>query len=135
VSIYIGSHAGAAFLVRRLSLSREPLAERCRVLNFLSVSGANLPACFRITDSFCTGSSKATRDATGAAGHNQVTVGVEDLKCNYICELIPVIIELDVPREPVCLRPGSSSTKNKGLGYGAITVTNRVPPDTQAGST
>jgi hypothetical protein len=132
VSIYIGNHA--AFLVRRLSLSREPLAERCRILKFLSVSGANLPACFRITDSSFPGSSKATRDATGAAGHNQVTAGVEDLKCNYICELIPVIIELDVPREPVCLRPGSSGTKNKGLGHGAITVTHGVPPDTQAGS-
>ena len=72
----------------------------------------------------------ATSDTRAAARHNLVTVGVEDLKRNCIGEFVGVV-DLDRPREPVGLRPDSSGAKSEGLGYCAIRVAVRVPPDTQ----
>lgn len=73
----------------------------------------------------------ATSDTRAAACHNLVTVGVENLKCNDIGELVAVVTDLDSPSEPTRLRPGSSGAKNEDLGYSAIRVTFRVLPDTQ----
>src|SRR6476660_3503860 len=60
---------------------------------------------------------EASRDASGAAPHNHVTVGVEDFKRNRIRELVPVLADLDGSREPVCLYPGSSGAKNECFGH------------------
>ena len=76
----------------------------------------------------------ATPDTRGAARHNLITVGVEDLKRNRIGELVPVVTDVDGPREPVCLYPGSGGAKDKGLGHCAIRVAIRVPPHAQTGS-
>src|SRR6516164_1249655 len=59
----------------------------------------------------------ATPDTRAAARHNLVTVGIEDLKRNCIGEFVGVVTDLDGPREPMRLRPGSSGAKNEGLGY------------------
>jgi hypothetical protein len=81
-----------------------------------------------------TGSFEATRDARGAARHDQVTVNIKYLKRNCIGELILLVTQVDDPGEPVCLRPGSRSVKNERLRDGAVSVVTRVPPDTQTGS-
>ena len=73
----------------------------------------------------------ATSDTRAAARRNLVTAGVEDLERNYIGEFVAVVIDLDDPREPMRLYPGSSGAKNEGLGYCAIRVAVGVLPDTQ----
>ena len=66
-----------------------------------------------------------------AARGNQVTVGVHNLKRNCIGELIRVATELDSPRKPVCLYPGSDGAEDESLGHGTVCVAACVPPDTQ----
>jgi hypothetical protein len=73
----------------------------------------------------------ATSDTRAAACHNLVATGVEDLKRNRIGEFVAVVTDVDGPREPMRLYPGSSGAKNEGLGYCAIRVAVGVLPDTQ----
>ena len=77
---------------------------------------------------------EAIGDARGAARRNQVTGCSEDFKINYIGEPVSIITDLDGPREPVCLYPGSGGAKNEGLGHCAVRVALCVPPDTKVGS-
>ena len=76
---------------------------------------------------------EATRDARGTAGHNHVTVGVEDFKGNCISERVPVNTDLDGAGESVCLFSDSGRAKNEGIGDRAVIVAMGVPPCTQTG--
>src|SRR5215472_2725181 len=77
---------------------------------------------------------EATRDARGAARPNQVAGGVEDFKLNCIGELVRVVTDLDGPREPMRLYPGSGGAKNESLGHRTVSVVACLLPDTQARS-
>jgi hypothetical protein len=72
----------------------------------------------------------ATRDARGAACHNHVTVGVEDLKGNCFSERVPVGTDLDGAGESVCLYPDPGRAKDEGVGDRAVVVAMDVPPST-----
>ena len=77
---------------------------------------------------------EAAPGTRGAARSNQATVGVRDLKRNCIRELIRVATELDGPRKPVCLYPGSGGAEDEGLGHRAVSIAACVPPNTQVRS-
>jgi hypothetical protein len=76
---------------------------------------------------------EATRDARCAARHNQVTVGIEDFKGDFISESISVNTDLDSAGESVRLYPDPGSAKNEGVGDRAVIVALGMPPGTQAG--
>ena len=115
-----------------LPVTRTQYAPAGEIERLFSPSQAELSS--KIFSEYFPHSFEATRDARGAACHNQLTVGVEDLKRNRIGELVRVVTDLDNPRQPVCLRPGAGGTKNEGLGHRAVTVAVSVPPHTQVGS-
>jgi hypothetical protein len=84
----------------------------------------------RSLHSFFSTQFEATRDARSAAGRDCVTAGVQDFKLNLIGELVRVVIDLDGPREPVCLYPGSGGAENELLGHRAVGMTLCVSPHT-----
>jgi hypothetical protein len=72
-------------------------------------------------------------DRSGAAGHNQAAVGVEDFIRSGTVELVRVVPELDRLGEPLCAGPGAGGVEQESLGQSDVSPTSSVPPEAVAG--